>query len=124
MRLLFSTAFVALASADDWLEHGRRPLPINRKFNSTAINNIIEEYKPRFRNPNISHLFENCLPNTLDTTAEHDPDKLDSFVITGDIHAMWLRDSTNRKYVKHLGLKMSYSYKKRFCRSASLPALL
>ncbi len=37
-------------------------------------------------------LFKNCYPNTLETTTKllHDGS---AFVITGDIHAMWLRDS-------------------------------
>ena len=41
-------------------------------------------------------MFENCFPNTLDTTVEYTilNGKPDTFVITGDIHAMWLRDST------------------------------
>ena len=37
-------------------------------------------------------MFENCFPNTLDTTVHFDGDD-DTFVYTGDIHAMWLRDS-------------------------------
>ena len=40
-------------------------------------------------------MFENCFPNTLDTTVHYrtqDGDD-DTFVYTGDIHAMWLRDS-------------------------------
>ena len=40
-------------------------------------------------------MFEICLPNTLDTTVDYDKEKLDTFVITGDIDAMWFRDSTN-----------------------------
>jgi len=48
-------------------------------------------------------LFANCLPNTLDTTvlkSRKDSgvlfDVWDTFVITGDIKAMWLRDSMNQ----------------------------
>ena len=41
-------------------------------------------------------LFENCFPNTLDTTVDFEMinGKPDTYVITGDIDAMWLRDST------------------------------
>ena len=41
-------------------------------------------------------MFRNCFPNTLDTTVHfgHDEDGSPrTFVYTGDIHAMWLRDS-------------------------------
>ena len=46
--------------------------------------------------PELGLMFANCLPNTLDTTVfpgsfEGQPD---TFVITGDIDAMWLRDSS------------------------------
>ena len=41
-------------------------------------------------------MFENCYPNTLDTTVDFEviDGKPDTFIITGDIDAMWLRDST------------------------------
>ena len=40
-------------------------------------------------------MFENCFPNSLDSTIEYNEDSSETFVITGDIEAMWLRDSTN-----------------------------
>ena len=46
-------------------------------------------------NPKLAWMFENCFPNTLDTTVHFRmlDGKPDTFVYTGDIHAMWLRDS-------------------------------
>ena len=45
-------------------------------------------------------MFENCYPNTLDTTCEFKMKggRPDTFVLTGDIHAMWLRDSSAQVY--------------------------
>ena len=40
----------------------------------------------------LSKLFRNCFPNTWETTVKVLGEK-DTFVITGDIPAMWLRDS-------------------------------
>ncbi len=67
-----------------------------RNFNSPAIEATIQRMKTRIKDPELAWLFENCFPNTLDTTVivKTKNGRPDTFVITGDIHAMWLRDST------------------------------
>jgi len=88
-----------LALAKDWPKpncNGTRVPPSQRRFNSTSVETIINAWKPRFRSANISKLFENCLPNCLDTTILYTTGDEDTFIITGDINAMWLRDSTNQ----------------------------
>jgi meiotically up-regulated gene 157 (Mug157) protein len=74
----------------------RRPAA-ERKFTSAAVEAKIADVK-RLLGPDteLAWLFENCFPNTLDTTVRHGSleGKPDTFVITGDIPAMWLRDST------------------------------
>ncbi len=73
-----------------------RPEPGNRKFISKIIEKKIIEVKKSISDKSLADLFENCFPNTLDTTINYDNenDEPDTFVITGDINAMWLRDST------------------------------
>jgi meiotically up-regulated gene 157 (Mug157) protein len=73
----------------------RTPLS-KRKFNSPAIERAITTFKRGVKNEELGWLFENCFPNTLDTTVFHTKkDGLpDTYVITGDIDAMWLRDSS------------------------------
>lgn len=67
-----------------------------RKFNSDTIENIISNIKKKVKDPELGWLFENCFPNTLDTTVDFEikNGKPDTYVITGDIDAMWLRDSS------------------------------
>lgn len=67
-----------------------------RKFNSDVIENVIAGIKKKLKDPELAWLFENCFPNTLDTTVEFEiiNGKPDTYVITGDIDAMWLRDSS------------------------------
>jgi len=67
-----------------------------RKFKSQAVEKLIAEIKMNIGNKEIAWLFENCFPNTLDTTVDFEMinGKPDTFVITGDIDAMWLRDSS------------------------------
>lgn len=73
----------------------RRPEKKERLFVSDAVEKKIAEVKKMLANPYLAWMFENCFPNTLDTTVHYR--KLngedDTFVYTGDIHAMWLRDS-------------------------------
>ncbi len=59
-----------------------------------SVYDRIEKYSNKFKNrPDIVKLYRNCYPNTLETTVElMDDDSV--FVLTGDIPAMWLRDST------------------------------
>jgi meiotically up-regulated gene 157 (Mug157) protein len=52
--------------------------------------------KKQLTNRKLAWMFENCFPNTIDTTVHFrtgEDGKPDTFVYTGDIHAMWLRDS-------------------------------
>lgn len=73
-----------------------RPAVADRKFTSQAVEETIKRVKSQIQDPKLAWMFENCFPNTLDTTVTHKMrnNKPDTFVITGDIHAMWLRDST------------------------------
>ena len=73
----------------------KRPASKNRLFKSDAVEKKIQEIKSMLKNPYLAWMFENCFPNTLDTTVHFRElnGKPDTFVYTGDIHAMWLRDS-------------------------------
>ena len=66
--------------------------PQKRLFTSTAVEKEIKRVQSLLTNARLSWMFGNCFPNTLDTTVHFDGDN-DTFVYTGDIHAMWLRDS-------------------------------
>lgn len=44
----------------------------------------------------LKNIFYNCFINTMETTVEYNENNIDTFVITGDIPAMWLRDSTSQ----------------------------
>ena len=67
-----------------------------RKFKSRAVERTIETIRARIGNKELAWMFENCFPNTLDTTVDFEvvDGRPDTYVITGDIDAMWLRDST------------------------------
>ena len=75
----------------------QRPTAEKRLFRSEAVEQVIKLMQARLKNPKLAWMFSNCFPNTLDTTVHFSKDaqtgKPDTFVYTGDIHAMWLRDS-------------------------------
>lgn len=98
MKLL-TAASIALglsltASAQTF--ESRRPAERDRLFTSEKIEQVIDDVTSQLTNPKLAWMFRNCFPNTLDTTVHFREDKdgnPDTFVYTGDIHAMWLRDS-------------------------------
>lgn len=75
----------------------KRPQEKQRLFHSEEVERQIEHVKELLTNEKMAWMFENCFPNTLDTTVhfrQGDDGNNDTFVYTGDIHAMWLRDSS------------------------------
>ena len=80
----------------DAIQKDNRPEPAKRLFRSQAVENEIIRVQKLLRNSKLAWMFTNCFPNTLDTTVHFrkgKDGKPDTFVYTGDIHAMWLRDS-------------------------------
>ena len=62
-----------------------------RWYNS--IEKVLQMVKIKLKDePEVYEIFENCYGNTLDTTVKYKKDGT-TYVITGDIPAMWLRDS-------------------------------
>ncbi|EFQ86932.1 hypothetical protein CFE70_008131 [Pyrenophora teres f. teres 0-1] len=92
----------------------QRPSKYCRTFESPLVEKVIDDMNKKIVDKDLARLFENAFPNTLDTTvrwhvdgtAKHktskrswDPDAWkgpQSFIVTGDINAEWLRDSTNQ----------------------------
>ena len=74
----------------------KRPPLADRKFTSEAVESMILKIKKALPGKEAGWLFENCFPNTLDTTVDFEmtDGRPDTYVITGDIDAMWLRDSS------------------------------
>ncbi|KAL8758126.1 MAG: hypothetical protein Q9199_001710 [Rusavskia elegans] len=105
---------------DKNLSKGRHQLPLQRpreecrKFPSPVLERTITRLREKIADPDLFRLFENAYPNTLDTAvlwtgfaAKDDADLPSAssstttdedlaFLITGDINAMWLRDSANQ----------------------------
>jgi meiotically up-regulated gene 157 (Mug157) protein len=93
----------------------QRPFKNCRTFTSSAVEKVIDDIFTRMRDPDLAHIFRNAFPNTLDTTVRWHVDGIksnasqsklvrdkgrwrgaQSFIVTGDINAEWLRDSTNQ----------------------------
>jgi len=72
-----------------------RPPVAKRKFSSSYVEKTIAWMEANLLDTGLAELFRNCFPNTLDTTVT-DPGSNSTCVITGDIDAMWLRDSMNQ----------------------------
>lgn len=85
-----------------------RPPPECRTFTVPAVEAYITKMRDKIRDPDLYRLFQNSFPNTLDTMVKwhgyaQDADGREtteelSYVITGDIDAMWLRDSASQLY--------------------------
>jgi uncharacterized protein len=73
-----------------------RPKLSDRRFRSAAVEEFLIDRSTRIGDPVLAALFVNCFPNTLDTTVVPGQfeGKPDTAVLTGDIEAMWLRDSS------------------------------
>jgi meiotically up-regulated gene 157 (Mug157) protein len=91
-----SAGFPAFSAKPPAMKESKRPAPRMRKFRSRAVEETIKEIESYLGDSELAWLFGNCFPNTLDTTVTYSEKdgRLDTFVITGDINAMWLRDST------------------------------
>lgn len=79
-----------------------RPPVACRTFVAPEVEDVVSQMKGTIADPDLARLFENAFPNTLDTAIKwrgfsaDDPSEELTFLITGDIDAMWLRDSANQ----------------------------
>ncbi|TQV97543.1 hypothetical protein IF1G_03286 [Cordyceps javanica] len=80
----------------------QRPAAECRSYVAPEVERTIESMQEKVHDPDLYQLFLNTWPNTVDTTvlwhgvSAQDPAEELAFVITGDINAMWLRDSANQ----------------------------
>jgi len=76
--------------------NNKRLTKSKRLFSSIVIEEKIKEISSFLRDKELSQMFVNCFPNTLDTSVYYQEKKgrPDTYIITGDIPAMWFRDSS------------------------------
>ena len=60
------------------------------------IRKIGADLSNKIDNIKLKKIFYNCFINTMETTVEYNEENIDTFIITGDIPAMWIRDSTSQ----------------------------
>lgn len=79
------------------MEHFRLPnIHIPRFELPEGISQVLEQSEMHLAHrPKLLKQFRNCFPNTLETTTKQLEDGT-TFIITGDIPAMWLRDSAEQ----------------------------
>lgn len=80
----------------------QRPSEECRTFKSQGVEDVLSRMEGVIKDPDLYRLFQNAYPNSLDTAvkwkgvAADNADEELTFLITGDINAMWLRDSSNQ----------------------------
>lgn len=95
-QAMAATGIPATVCAADAVKNNNRPASGERLFRSKVVEKKIADVAKQLKNPKLALMFVNCFPNTIDTTVhfrKDDDGNPDTFVYTGDIHAMWLRDS-------------------------------
>ena len=93
----YGSEYIRMTADTTLVLKSKRPAEKDRLFRSKVIDRKIDEVKKLLSDaPYLAWMFENCFPNTLETTVHYRKTadgQDDTFVYTGDIHAMWLRDS-------------------------------
>jgi meiotically up-regulated gene 157 (Mug157) protein len=100
----YSAQIHAPYTGSRWNLSYARPIAPCRTFVAPEVEDTIQRLKTVIVDPDLFRVFENSWPSTLDTTIgwrglANRTDGLEeelTFVITGDIQAMWLRDSANQ----------------------------
>ena len=91
-----SNRYTAVVPDNTKVFESKRPPVAERLFVSDAVEAKIREVQRLLSgNPRLAWMFANCFPNTLESTVHYRvlDGEDDTFVYTGDIPAMWLRDS-------------------------------